>query len=194
MILSSLRDWEIRLLRKKLIDTTNWRIFMTNVIMNLAKISTVSEPAVAYSAQSDRYNHLLTLLGGTKTIKSKVHNELDLILLTRAGLPKKSLDTLSAKLGISMERLSRLLNISLRTLQRKKDTDHLSIHVSEQILAIAEVVIRGIEVLGSQQSLEIWLHSQLAFLNNRKPIDIMDTTIGTQLLLKILGRIEHGVY
>ena len=167
---------------------------MTNVIMNLAKISTVSEPAVAYSAQSDRYNHLLTLLGGTKTIKSKVHNELDLILLTRAGLPKKSLDTLSAKLGISMERLSRLLNISLRTLQRKKDTDHLSIHVSEQILAIAEVVIRGIEVLGSQQSLEIWLHSQLAFLNNRKPIDIMDTTIGTQLLLKILGRIEHGVY
>ena len=194
MILSSLRDWEIRLLRKKLIDTTNWRIFMTNVIMNLAKISTVSEPAVSYSAQSDRYNHLLTLLGGTKTIKSKVHNELDLILLTRAGLPKKSLDTLSAKLGISMERLSRLLNISLRTLQRKKDTDHLSIHVSEQILAIAEVVIRGIEVLGSQQSLEIWLHSQLAFLNNRKPIDIMDTTIGTQLLLKILGRIEHGVY
>ena len=194
MILSSLRDWEIRLLRKKLIDATKWRIFVTNVIMDLAKISTVSEPAVSYSAQSDRYNHLLTLLGGTKTIKSKVHNELDLILLTRAGLPKKSLDTLSAKLGISMERLSRLLNISLRTLQRKKDTDHLSIHVSEQILAIAEVVIRGIEVLGSQQSLEIWLHSQLAFLNNRKPIDIMDTTIGTQLLLKILGRIEHGVY
>jgi len=162
--------------------------------MDLAKISTVSEPVVSYSAQSDRYNHLLTLLGGTKTIKSKVHNELDLILLTRAGLPKKSLDTLSAKLGISMERLSRLLNISLRTLQRKKDTDHLSIHVSEQILAIAEVVIRGIEVLGSQQSLEIWLHSQLASINNRKPIDIMDTTIGTQLLLKILGRIEHGVY
>ena len=194
MILSSLRDWEIRLLRKKLIDATKWRIFVTNVIMDLAKISTVSEPAVSYSAQSDRYNHLLTLLGGTKTIKSKVHNELDLILLTRAGLPKKSLDTLSGKLGISMERLSRLLNISLRTLQRKKDTDHLSIHVSEQILAIAEVVIRGIEVLGSQQSLEIWLHSQLAFLNNRKPIDIMDTTIGTQLLLKILGRIEHGVY
>lgn len=194
MILSSLRDWEIRLLRKKLIDATKWRIFVTNVIMDLAKISTVSEPAVSYSAQSDRYNHLLTLLGGTKTIKSKVHNELDLILLTRAGLPKKSLDTLSAKLGISMERLSRLLNISLRTLQRKKDTDHLSIHVSEQILAIAEVVIRGIEVLGSQQSLEIWLHSQLASINNRKPIDIMDTTIGTQLLLKILGRIEHGVY
>ena len=119
---------------------------------------------------------------------------MDLIQLTRSGLPKKSLDTLSTKLGISMERLSQLLNISIRTLQRKSPTDKLSVHVSEHMLSIAEVVMRGTEVLGSERSFETWLHSTLTSLDDRKPIDIMDTSIGTQLILNILGRIEHGVY
>ena len=162
--------------------------------MEKEKNSTASEPAIAYRAASDRYTDLISVLGGANTINSKVSNEMDLILLTRSGLPKKSLDTLSTKLGISMERLSQLLNISLRTLQRKDPTDRLSIHVSEHMLAIAEVIIRGTEVMGSQQSLETWLHSALTSFNDLKPIDIMDTSIGTQLILNTLGRIEHGVY
>ena len=93
-----------------------------------------------------------------------------------------------------MERLSQLLNISIRTLQRKSPTDKLSVHVSEHMLSIAEVVMRGTEVLGSERSFETWLHSTLTSLDDRKPIDIMDTSIGTQLILNILGRIEHGVY
>ena len=155
---------------------------------------TVREPAVAYRSATDRYTDLLSVLGGSETINNMVTNDMDLILLTRSGLPKKSLDTLSAKLGISMEGLSQLLNISLRTLQRKEPTDKLSIHVSEHMLAIAEVILRGTEVMGSQQSLETWLHSALTSFNDLKPIDIMDTSIGTQLILNTLGRIEHGVY
>ena len=81
--------------------------------------STISEAAVAYRSRSDRFTDLISVLGGAKIIKSKVNNDMDLIQLTRSGLPKKSLDTLSTKLGISMERLSQLLNISIRTLQRK---------------------------------------------------------------------------
>ena len=156
--------------------------------------STISEAAVAYRSRSDRFTDLISVLGGAKIIKSKVNNDMDLIQLTRSGLPKKSLDTLSTKLGISMERLSQLLNISIRTLQRKSPTDKLSVHVSEHMLSIAEVVMRGTEVLGSERSFETWLHSTLTSLDDRKPIDIMDTSIGTQLILNILGRIEHGVY
>ena len=156
--------------------------------------STISEATVAYRSASDRYTDLITVLGGAQTIKNKVHNKMDLIQLTRSGLPKKSLDTLSTKLGISMEKLSQLLNISIRTLQRKNPTDKLSVHVSEHMLSIAEVIMRGTEALGSERSFETWLHSTLTSLDDRKPIDIMDTSIGTQLILNILGRIEHGVY
>lgn len=162
--------------------------------MKKENTSTLSEPAVAYRSAPDRYTDLISILGGAHAINKKVTNDMDLILLTRSGIPKKSLDTLSFKLGINMERLSQLLNISLRTLQRKEPTDKLSIHVSEHMLAIAEVILRGTEVMGSQQSLEAWLHSTFTSLDDRKPIDIMDTSIGTQLILNMLGRIEHGVY
>ena len=157
-------------------------------------INQANEPASAYVPSPNKYNHLMSILGGSKAISQKVNNEMDLILLTRSGLPKKTLDALSKRLNISMERLSQLLHISLRTLQRKAPGEHLSVHVSEQILAIAEVIRRGIEVLGDESQLEIWLHSELPALSDRKPIDLMDTSFGTQLLLKILGRIEHGVY
>lgn len=156
--------------------------------------SAVFEPAVSYQTSTPKYSQLTAILGGKANIKFNLHNEMDLILLSRSGLPKKTLDSLSKRLGVTMERLSALLHISHRTLQRKSSTESLSVHVSEQILAIAEVIRRGIEVLGSSDNLEQWLHSELPSLDNKKPIDLMDTSFGTHLLLKTLGRIEHGVY
>ncbi len=154
----------------------------------------VQEAAVSYGDRPTRYNHLRAILGGSTTIKSDMDNDMDLIHLTRLGLPKKSLDSVAAMLGISMERLSGLLHISHRTLQRKGATDTLSVHVSEQVLSIAEVVRRGVEVLGSESALQQWLHSNLSSLNHAQPIHFLDTSLGTSILLKILGRIEHGVY
>jgi putative toxin-antitoxin system antitoxin component (TIGR02293 family) len=152
------------------------------------------EPSIAYRPASERFTKLRAILGGTSALKSSLKSEHDLITLSRSGLPKKTLNTLAKKLGISMERLSALLHISHRTLQRKAPSDHLSVHVSEQILSIAEVIRRGLEVMGSQKNMELWLHSELPALDYKKPIDLMDTTFGTQIVLRILGRIEHGVY
>lgn len=152
------------------------------------------EAAISYNTSPQRYSQLVAIIGGTKALKKDISNEMDLIHITRLGLPKRSLDTLAKKLGISMERMSSLLHISHRTLQRKLPTDHLSVHVSEQILSIAEVIRKGIDVLGDEDRLEIWLHSELSAIGHKKPIDLMDTTFGTRLLIRMLGRIEHGVY
>lgn len=157
-------------------------------------IPQVKEAAVNYLPSQTKYSQLVSIIGGSKALKKDINNEMDLIHITRTGLPKKTLDALAKKLGISMERMSALLHISHRTLQRKSPTDHLSVHVSEQILSIAEVIRKGIEVMGDQDRLEQWLHSELSSLNRKKPIDLMDTTFGTRLLIRILGRIEHGVY
>jgi len=157
-------------------------------------MSGVEEAAIKYNSMTPKYHQLRAILGGETSIKNDIDNEMDLIHLTRKGLPKQSLDSVAGMLGISMEKLSGLLHISHRTLQRKAPTDSLSVHVSEQVLGIAEVIRRGLEVLGSEASLEVWLHSDLASLNHNKPIHFMDTTLGTAILVKILGRIEYGVY
>lgn len=153
-----------------------------------------SEAALTYKGSAPRYEELTAILGGKNAINQKISNEMDLITITRQGLPKRTVAVLAKKLNISMERFSNLLHISHRTLQRKAATEHLSVHVSEQILAIAEVVRRGIEVIGDDDRFVSWLHSDLRSLEFKKPIDLMDTSFGTQMLLRILGRIEHGVY
>lgn len=156
--------------------------------------SSVSEAVASYSPTRSKYTQLTTILGGKHNLSKTIASEMDLIDLSRVGLPRKTLDILAAKMGVSMEKLSHLLHISIRTIQRKAATDHLSVHVSEQLLAMAEVIRRGHEVLGDEHQLEVWLHSELAALDHKKPIDLMDTTFGTGILLKILGRVEHGVY
>ena len=154
----------------------------------------VNEAAASYASNESKYSQLIAIIGGKKALKKDISNEMDLVNVTRVGLPKKSLDALAQKLGISMERMSALLHISHRTLQRKSPSDHLSVHVSEQILSIAEVVRKGIEVFEDEEELEEWLHASISSLDYKKPIDLMDTTFGTRILIKILGRIEHGVY
>jgi len=155
----------------------------------------LQESAISYMASESKYSQLVAIIGGNKALKKDINNEMDLVAVTRVGLPKKSLDTLAKKLGVSMERMSSLLHISHRTIQRKSPTDNLSVHVSEQILSIAEVVRKGLEVFeDDEQELEEWLHGPISSLDYKKPIDLMDTTFGTRILIKILGRIEHGVY
>lgn len=153
-----------------------------------------AEAAADYIATTPRYAQLTAILGGKTAIKHRISSEMDLINLSRAGLPKRTVSALAKKLNISVERLSALLHISHRTLQRKAPADHLSVHVSEQILAIAEVIRRGLEVIGDDVRFVSWLHSDLRSLDFKKPIDLMDTSFGTQMLLRILGRVEHGVY
>jgi putative toxin-antitoxin system antitoxin component (TIGR02293 family) len=84
--------------------------------------------------------------------------------------------------------------VSHRTLQRKEDTELLNVFRTEQILEIAEVISRGIEVIGTIDSFSKWLHTEIRTLNYKRPLDFLDTSFGTKLIKDTLGRIEYGVY
>jgi len=153
----------------------------------------INEPEVFYKIQN-KYDRITSVLGGSLVISQPIHNELDLIQVTRNGLPKSVLITLSSILSISMEKMSNLLHISHRTIQRKSNTELLNIYSTEQVLEIADVVSRGIDVLGSIDAFTKWLHSELRALNYKSPLDYLDTSFGAQLVKDLLGRLEHGVH
>lgn len=153
-------------------------------------ISIVSEPAVQYVASTT----LRTILGGSNTVKHPLSGDFDLIALTRTGIQKATLKSLASYMGIDMERLSSLLHSSYRNIQRKQDDDLLDTLKTEKVLELAAFAQRGIEVIGSKEYFAEWLQSPLPALSNKQPIDFLDTTFGIQMLLKLLGRLEHGVY
>lgn len=147
----------------------------------------VEEVAVAYKAKQSSID-LQVVIGGGLT------SEVDKIRLSRTGVTRESLDIVAGYLGVSLEGLSHLLHISYRTIQRKKKKERMSVHVSEQVIAIAELIRRGIEVMETEADLKVWLHTELPGLDGQMPISYLDTSFGVTMLLKILGRIEHGVY
>ena len=141
-----------------------------------------------------QYESLRVILGGNKYMKKVIAGDFDLISITREGIKKSTLKSLAEYLGISMETMSRLLHTSHRNIQRKHEEELLDTLKTEKVLELAAFTQRGIEVIGSKEGFIEWLHSPLVALGNKMPVDFLDTSFGIQMAIKILGRLEQGVY
>ena len=149
--------------------------------------SIVSEAAV-------QYDTLKVILGGNKSVPKTISSDMDLINLSRHGVRKSSLKSLAGYLGITMEKMSSLVHSSHRNIQRKDEDELLDTLKTEKVLELAAFIKRGIDVIGTEDAFKEWVHSPIIALGNRKPIDFLDTTFGIQMALKVLGRLEQGVF
>jgi putative toxin-antitoxin system antitoxin component (TIGR02293 family) len=154
--------------------------------------SLVEETAVAYATQP--YETLRVILGGNKNFKKSLTGDFDLINLSRTGIKKSTLKSLAEYLGINMETMSELLHSSYRSIQRKDEDQLLDTLKTEKVLELAALAQRGIEVIGDKESFAEWLHSPLVSLANKTPLNFLDTSFGIQMVTKLLGRLEQGVY
>ncbi|MBS1620498.1 MAG: DUF2384 domain-containing protein [Bacteroidetes bacterium] len=152
------------------------------------------EPKLNLEEAAIQYESLRVILGGNKSMRKVIAGDFDLISLTREGIKKSTLKSLAGYLGISMETMSRLLHTSHRNIQRKHEEELLDTLKTEKVLELAAFAQRGIEVIGSKQGFIEWLQSPLIMLDNKSPLDYLDTSFGIQMITKILGRLEQGVY
>ncbi len=134
------------------------------------------------------------LLGGPKAIGSSIRSEMDYYRISRKGLKKRALLNLAANLDFSIRALASLLGVAERTLQRKGDSDLLDGATTEQLLQIAEAFSRGSEVFGSAASFREWTETSNKALGGKKPLELLSSRFGAQMVLDLLGRIEHGVF
>ena len=155
-------------------------------------INLLEEPEVFYM-MNNPFDRIVGVLGGENQVGHVVNSDIDLIAITRRGLSKNAVHSLSEVLNISMERISELLHISHRTLQRKNNNEFLSVSITEQLLEIAEIVSEGIAVFGTLENFRGWVHSTPYILNGQKPLDYFDTRFGLQYIKNIMGRIAHGI-
>jgi len=137
----------------------------------------------------------INLLGGQAIVNHPVRSEFDLIALSNEGISKASLDALTGHLGISKKAFSEnILDISVKTLERKKDADRLDKRTSSHIIEIAKVVEHAFEVFEDEERVKHWLNSPNRALGGVKPIDLFYIPTGLGMVDNILGRIEHGIF
>jgi len=96
---------------------------------------------------------------------------------------------------LDTEQVLKVVGISERTLQRAAEKARpLDINVSDRALRLASVTSQAIDVLGSQEAAERWLSSPALGLDGRKPIDLLQSTEGTDLVKTLLTRMDYDVY
>jgi putative toxin-antitoxin system antitoxin component (TIGR02293 family) len=140
------------------------------------------------------YDTMRVILGGNKSVLKPIFGDADLVDLSRNGVRKSSLRSLSDYLGITMEALSGILHTSHRNIQRKDDNELLDVYKSEQAIEIAQVISKCLDIFGTKENMQQWLSSSVIALGGKKPIDLLDTSFGIRMINTVLSRLEHGVY
>ena len=170
--------------------------------------STVEEPEAAYAIalkplkaiyggrQEKNYVKRSLVLMGMAAIApyDTVENISDFINCIREGVPKKALDNLIDITGISNTEMSGIIRTSDRTLRRYSPKQKLNAEQSERVIELAKVYSRGEEVFGTLDAFKEWMSNSVMALGNKKPKEFLDTSLGIEMLMDELGRIEHGIF
>jgi putative toxin-antitoxin system antitoxin component (TIGR02293 family) len=137
------------------------------------------------------------LLGGARTLGHVLNSALDTHEMLLQGLPEKALSRLVDNLVfIEWESLEKAVGMSLRTYQRRKERPEkpLSLEQSERVWKFAEILATASALLGSQEDAERWLKTPAVGLNQQRPIDLLTTRAGAELVENFLKQLEYGVY
>jgi len=133
------------------------------------------------------------ILGGRKTLRGGTAQRIDLMKLSQKGVNKDALLRLAKYLGFSLSQMAEFLPVTQRTIQRYDRNHRFNQAVSEHILQITEVALRGSIVFSSRDKFVTWMKSNSPALGNRTPASLLGSRFGAELILEELGRIEHGV-
>jgi len=121
-------------------------------------------------------------------------NVLSLIETSRKGVDLKTFDEISTKFPFDLADWSRILHISERTIQRyRKDKRKFDSMHTDRLLQIMILLNKGIDVFGSKDNFISWLNSINIALGSIKPIDLLDSSFGINLVTNELVKIEYGV-
>ncbi|MCY1744996.1 MULTISPECIES: antitoxin Xre/MbcA/ParS toxin-binding domain-containing protein [Ensifer] len=138
------------------------------------------------------------LLGGTRILSRRLTSALDAHELLLHGLPTSAVDHLVGQLVFigKTESLEKAVGMSLRTWQRRKDAPSkpLSQEQSGRAWKFAEILAKATDVFGTQAEAEQWLERPAIGLDQHRPIDLLGTPAGVELVEDYLERLEYGVY
>ncbi len=142
----------------------------------------------------------MAILGGSATVGQEITNHLDVHNLIARGFPKLVLRTLVENVHFLQDEdsLRKAIGISKRTYSREtRPTAKSALLTREQsgrIWKFTEVLVKAVNVFGSQKRAEQWMEEPAYGLELQRPIDLVSTPAGIEMVEAYLDQIEHGVF
>ncbi len=117
-----------------------------------------------------------------------------LVTLVREGVQFSVFSKLLKRISFSVQEWSSFLHLSERTMQRyQKENKTFDISSSEKIIQITILYEFGVSVFGNKENFDSWLITKNVALGS-KPIELLDTVFGIEIINNELIKIEHGIF
>lgn len=114
--------------------------------------------------------------------------------IVRDGITKSYLTKLKEETSLDYDALAQALSVTRSTLINKKSDQRFSHHISERIIAVAELYSFGYEVFGGKDNFNKWMFAPNQALSGAKPFEFMDNQFGREEIRNLIGRIAYGVF
>ena len=131
-------------------------------------------------------------LGGEKIFGRSLATDRDLREAIREGFPPAVVDRLMQASGLTLRELAAALDLSPRSLQRRRSAGRLARYESDRLYRLARIVALADEFLGNHERAVRWLKRPNRALGGIAPVAAIDTELGARQVENILGRIAYG--
>ncbi|WP_419904247.1 antitoxin Xre/MbcA/ParS toxin-binding domain-containing protein [Kiloniella sp.] len=130
------------------------------------------------------------LLGGDAKAMRTTESSLNVI---REGLPVRMIDQAVTVLHLAKGDLVPLIGVNLRSLQRKKEADHLTPQQSEHTLAILRVLTSATEYFNDKKTALKWMKTPQVIFGNKSAFMYLDTMTGIDFVNDVITRMKYGM-
>ena len=140
-----------------------------------------------------RYRESSELITGPERQRALASDAAAMVSIVRQGVKSDIYGWLRQALAVSDNRLSAIIRVSQRTIQRRLREGRFHPDESERIMRVAKLTERARDVFGDLESAREWLKSPQFALGGEIPLEYADTEPGAQVVEDVLGRLEHGI-
>jgi putative toxin-antitoxin system antitoxin component (TIGR02293 family) len=131
-------------------------------------------------------------LGGRSVLGRNLSSSGDLREAIREGFPPAVVEELMQSSGLTLKELAEALDLSPRSLQRRRRSGRLARFESDRLYRLARIVALAQQSLGNRETASRWLKRSNRALGGIPPIAAIDTEPGARQVEDVLGRIAYG--
>lgn len=117
--------------------------------------------------------------------------KLKIIAQIRVGVKKSEWKALINKIGATEKEFEQILPTSISSLQKKTVYDK---ETSERIYEIAGLFGLGYAVFDTTEDFKNWLITPARSLGDKKPFELLDSSLGFEMVTSEITRIRYNVY
>ena len=131
-------------------------------------------------------------LGGAQALGRSLATDHDMREAIREGFPPAVVEELMRAADLTLKELAESLDLSARSLQRRRGSGRLARFESDRLYRLARIMALAHESLGNHERAVHWLKHPNRALGGLAPIAAVDTELGARQIENILGRIAYG--